>query len=102
MKISDTVRSLIAITGHKQQDVLPAVNTATPQALNNKIRLDRWDGKDLVLIADLLGCRLCFQLPTGDMIYFDPSEYKETPAEESARAFLFGWLKNVPGLLPCG
>lgn len=81
MKISDTVKSIIAMTGHKQQDILPAVNTASPQALNNKIRLDRWDGKDLICIADLLGCRMCYQLPNGDLIYFDPTEYKETPAE---------------------
>ena len=81
MKISETVKALITMTGHKQYDILPAVNTGSRQALNNKIQLDRWDGKDLVKIADLLGCRLCFELPNGDRLYFDPTEYKDAPAE---------------------
>lgn len=75
MKISDTVRALLNICGKKQSDLIDVLGKASKQSLNNKFAYDRWDGKDLIKVADALGCRIGFQLPSGDMIYLDPSEY---------------------------
>lgn len=75
MKISDTVRALLNMTGCRQADLIPVLGMSSKQSLNNKFSNDRWDGKDLVLIASFLGCRIGFQLRNGDMLFLDPEEY---------------------------
>lgn len=75
MKISDTVRALLNLTGARQIDLIECLNMASKQSLSNKFANDRWDAKDLAKIAEALGCRIGFQLPNGDMVYLDPSEY---------------------------
>ena len=75
MKISDTVRAVLSLTGAKQIELKECLGMASKQSLNNKFAYDRWDAKDLVKIAETLGCRIGFQLPNGDMVYLDPSEY---------------------------
>ena len=75
MKISDTVRALLNMTGYKQSDLLPVLSMSSKQSLNNKFSNDRWDGKDLIRIASFLGCRIGFQLRNGDMLFVDADEY---------------------------
>lgn len=89
MKISDTVRALLNMTGHKQSDLLPVLGLSSRQSLNNKFSNDRWDGKDLALVADSLNCRIGFQFGNGDMLYLDPEPYKKGVDENG---------KNIEGL----
>ena len=74
MKISDTIRAALNITGKRQIDLLDVLGMASKQSLNNKFAYDRWDASDLVKVAKAIGCRLCFKLPNGDMIYFNSDE----------------------------
>lgn len=75
MKISDTIRVLLIKSGKKQLDLVKPLGMKSAASLNNKFSYDRWDGKDLIKIAYALGCRLGFQLPDGDMLFLDHTDY---------------------------
>ena len=77
MKISDTIRVLLIKCGKKQLDLVKPLGMKSAASLNNKFSYDRWDGKDLIKTAHALGCRLGFQFPSGEMLFFDHTEYEQ-------------------------
>lgn len=84
MTISETVRALLVMRGKKQVDLINVLGASSKQSLNNKFSLDRWDGKDLLKVADALSCRLAFVLPNSDLLYFDPDPYLTTEEVKEA------------------
>ena len=81
MSASDAVRMAIAKAGIKQTELSKIWGTS-PQAIYNKLNLERWTARDLAQIAKITGGRLAFIYPDGQEILIDVPETKEkeTPA----------------------
>lgn len=82
MKISDSVRALLNMCGMKRTDLLKPLGIKSAASLNNKFSYDRWDGKDLIRVANAAGCRIGFQLKNGDWIMLDADQYPLQEDEE--------------------
>ena len=77
MSASDAVRMAIAKAGIKQNELSKIWGTS-PQAIYNKLNLERWTARDLAQIAKITGGRLAFIYPDGQEILIDVPETKET------------------------
>ena len=73
MTVSDSVRMALTRAGITQTELAKIWGT-TPQAIYNKLNLERWSSKDLVQIAKITGGRLAFVYPDGQQIYIDVPE----------------------------
>lgn len=70
MTISDCVKAALAFAGKRQIDAASAFGM-TKHVFNNKMRLNRWSGRDLLAIADFTGCKLTFEFPNGQKILIE-------------------------------
>ena len=67
MAISDGVRAALLVSGKKQKDLMEIFDT-TKQGISTKVTKDRWFGRDLVKVAELVGADLAFVFPNGSII----------------------------------
>lgn len=67
MTISDGVKAALQVSGKKQKDLMEIFDT-TKQGISTKVTKDRWFGRDLVRVADLVGADLAFVFPDGSII----------------------------------
>ena len=81
MSVSDSVRMAITKAGISQTELAKLWGT-TPQAIYNKLNLERWSAADLVRIAEITGGRLAFVYPDGQQILIDTEE-KSKPETEA-------------------
>ena len=77
VSVSDSVRMAMAKAGIRQTKLAKLWGT-TPQAIYNKLNMERWSARDLARIAEITGGRLAIIYPDGQQILVDP------PAEEAA------------------
>lgn len=77
MKISDTIRVLLIKCGKKQLDLVKPLGMKSAASLNNKFSYDRWDAKDLVRVAEAVGCRVGFKMQDGEWLLLDNDQYVE-------------------------
>ena len=80
MPVSDNVRMALNKAGISQTELAKLWGT-TPQAIYNKLNLERWSAADLVRIAELTGGRLAFVYPDGQQILIDTEEKAKPEAE---------------------
>lgn len=75
MKVSDTIRVLLIKCGKKQLDLVKPLGMKSAASLNNKFSYDRWDAKDLVRVADAVGCQVGFKTKSGEWLPLDSNQY---------------------------
>ena len=80
MNTSACVKAIIANVGIKQGDLAGVLGLSSVQAVSNKFRLNRWSAEDLIKIAQLTGCELCFCLPSGERITLSGSPATTPPS----------------------
>ena len=73
MGLTQKVRSLLSLTGLTQTQIAEAYGTSI-QAINNKLRLERYSGEDLCRIATMAGVELAFILADGSKIRLNESK----------------------------
>lgn len=66
--VSARIKNMLNLAGKRQVDLVQVLDMSSAQALNNKIRLDRWSADDLISVAEYLGCELCFIMPDGEKV----------------------------------
>ena len=81
VSVSDSVRMAMKKAGLRQRKLAELWGT-TPQAIYNKLNLERWTGTDLARIAQITGGKLMFVYPDGQQIPIDPVVEPEKPAEK--------------------
>lgn len=81
MSASDAVRMAIAKAGIKQTELSKIWGTS-PQAIYNKLNLERWTARDLAQIAKITGGRLAFIYPDGQEILIQAQEAEEAEKPE--------------------
>ena len=82
MKISDTIRVLLIKCGKKQLDLVKPLGMKSAASLNNKFSYNRWDAKDLIRVANAVGCQVGFKMDTGEWLPLDSDQCVE--AENNA------------------
>lgn len=65
--ISEKVKAVLSLTGHKQSELAVHMGIAA-QSVANKMNRDSWSGKDLATVAQFVGGQLAFILPNGQRI----------------------------------
>ena len=80
MSVSLAVRSALK-KEKKSQTALSADWGTTPQVINNKMRLERWTGEELVRVAAFTGGELAFVYPDGTQIPIRVEEKAEMSRE---------------------
>ena len=82
--VTDKIKALLAMSGKKQIELAGEFGL-TPQSMNNKMSLNRYNAEDLIKIAQFTGCKIGFLLPDGQHIFLDVedmrSEQKKNPDE---------------------
>ena len=68
MNTTSQVKALLSLTGHKQGDLMEALDMKSKQSLSNKFVKNRWSAEDLIAVAEVTGCELAFSLPDGQKI----------------------------------
>ena len=76
MTVSDSVRMALTKAGISQTKLAEIWGTS-PQAIYNKLNLERWSAKDLARIAEITGGKLNFDYPDGQQIPIDPPAKEE-------------------------
>ena len=77
MTASEAVRVALDI-GKKRQADLANLWGTSPQVVNNKFRLKRWNATELAQVAAFTGGRLAFVYPDGQQVFIDdPGEKTE-------------------------
>ena len=77
MTVSDSVRMALTKAGISQTKLAEIWGTS-PQAIYNKLNLERWSAKDLARIAEITGGKLNFDYPDGQQIPIDlPAKEEE-------------------------
>lgn len=76
MAISDGVRAALLVSGKKQKDLMEIFDT-TKQGISTKVTKDRWFGRDLVKVAELVGADLAFVFPNGSIIKLENDSQEE-------------------------
>ena len=71
MSTSDKVKGLLALSGKKQIELAEYFGM-TKQTMGNKMARDSWSAKDLVKVAEFVGCKVGFLLPDGQHIFLEP------------------------------
>ena len=95
MSASDAVRMAIAKAGIKQTELSKIWGTS-PQAIYNKLNLERWTARDLAQIAKITGGRLAFIYPDGQEILIQTTETEETQEPEKPKATKATKPKKTP------
>ena len=85
MSASDAVRMAIAKAGIKQTELSKIWGTS-PQAIYNKLNLERWTARDLAQIAKITGGRLAFIYPDGPEILIQAQAAEEAQEPEKPKA----------------
>lgn len=80
--VTDKIKALLALSKKKNVD-LARLYGVTPQAMNNKIALNRYTADDLIRIAEFTGCRVGFLLPDGQHIFLDPEDMRQDIKKDS-------------------
>lgn len=80
MSVSDSVRVALQKAGISQTALAKLWGTS-PQAIYNKMNLERWSAADLVRIAEISGGRLAFVYPDDQQILIDTEEKRKPEAE---------------------
>ena len=80
MSVSDNVRMALNKAGISQTELAKQWGT-TPQAIYNKLNLERWSAADLIRIAEMTGGRLAFIYPDGQQILIGPQVESGKDAE---------------------
>ena len=80
VSVSDSVRMALTKAGVSQTELAKIWGT-TPQAIYNKLNLERWTGTDLARIAQITGGKLMFVYPDGQEILIDPVSGPKEKAE---------------------
>ena len=75
MTLAEAVRRALK-KGKVSQTELGRLWDTTPQVVNNKIRLDRWTGAELIQIASFAEGKLGIIYPDGEQLLIDPPEEK--------------------------
>lgn len=78
MKVSDKVKAILQLSGHKQMELAEHLGM-TAQSMNNKFNRDSWSAKDLLAVAEFADCKLAFVLSDGSKVYLSQ---KETSPDE--------------------
>ncbi len=73
MTISDGVKAALQVSGKKQKDLMEVFDT-TKQGISTKVTKDRWFGRDLVKVANMVGADLAFVFPNGTIIKLQNDE----------------------------
>ena len=73
MSVSDNVRMALDKAGISQVE-MASLWGKSPQALYNKLNLERWSAADLVRVAEITGGRLAFIYPDGQEILIGTGE----------------------------
>jgi len=81
MTVSDSVRMALTKAGISQTKLAEIWGTS-PQAIYNKLNLERWSAKDLARIAEITGGRLNLDYPDGQQIPIDPPSEKTEESNE--------------------
>ena len=68
MDITSKVKAVLSLTGHKQIDLMEALDMKSRQSLGNKFSNNRWSAEDLAAVAMVTGCELAFILPDGQKV----------------------------------
>ncbi len=85
MSASDAVRMAIAKAGIKQNELSKIWGTS-PQAIYNKMNLERWTAMDLAQVAKITGGKLAFIYPDGQQILIQVPETEEAQEPEKPKA----------------
>ena len=74
MTITDTIRMALTKTGYKVKYLNDNWydNDEKTNVVYNKCMRDSWFARDLLKVCRLIGCKLAFEFPDGQRIYFDP------------------------------
>lgn len=72
MSVSDKVKGLLALSGKRQIELADYFGM-TKQTMSNKMARDSWSAKDLVKVAEFVGCKVGFLLPDGQHIFLELS-----------------------------
>lgn len=73
--VTDKIKALLAMSGKKQIDLAKEFGL-TPQSMNNKMSLNRYNAEDLIKIAQFTGCKIGFLLPDGQHIFLDAEDMR--------------------------
>lgn len=79
ISVSDSVRMAMK-KARISQTKLAEIWGTTPQAIYNKLNLERWSAKDLARIAAITGGKLAFIYPDGQQVLIDPPVDPEAQA----------------------
>jgi len=80
MSTSDKVKALLRLSGKKQTE-LAAYFGISSQSMNNKMNRDSWSSRDLLTVAEFVGCQLAFVFPDGSRITMDLDKTEEAPSQ---------------------
>lgn len=78
MAINDGIYTMLRHSG-KMQIELAEYFGMSKQTFNNKMRYDRWTGKDLIKIADFFGGKLAFIMSNGQQIIIEADGNEDSP-----------------------
>lgn len=81
MKITDGVKSAIAMVGKRQTDLAAGLGK-TKQNMSMKATRDTWSARDLVRVARFVGADLTFTFPDGSVIKLDFDEPEKSDEED--------------------
>lgn len=70
MKVSDKVKAILQLSGHKQIELAEHFGM-TAQSMNNKFNRDSWSANDLLKVAAFCKCRIAFVLPDEGRVFLD-------------------------------
>lgn len=70
MTLSSAVKAMLQTCGKLKGD-LGEYFGMSKQSMANKMKNERWSGKDLVRAADFCGCRVAIICPDGSQIMLD-------------------------------
>lgn len=73
--VTDKIKALLAMSGKKQIELAKEFGL-TPQSMNNKMSLNRYNAEDLIKIAQFTGCKIGFLLPDGQHIFLDVEDMR--------------------------
>lgn len=82
MAISDGVRAALLVSGKKQKDLMEVFDT-TKQGISTKVTKDRWFGRDLVKVAELVGADLAFVFPNGSIIKLENDSQDNSESQDA-------------------
>lgn len=71
MSASDKVKAVLSCCGKKQIE-LAAYFGMKKQNLNTKMQRNSWNADDLARVAEFVGAKIGFILPSGTTIFLDP------------------------------